>query len=66
MNDTTEDNPINQIMEIIIEQGFGGMDQAMTILINEAMKVERASALQVTVYERTPDRQEHANGYKVK
>ena len=38
MNDTTEDNPIEQIMEIIIEQGFGGMDQAMTILINEAMK----------------------------
>ncbi|MEE9369182.1 MAG: hypothetical protein V3V05_10045 [Pontiella sp.] len=29
MNDITEDNPIDQIMEIIIEQGFGGMDQAM-------------------------------------
>jgi hypothetical protein len=42
MNDTTEDNPIGQIMEIIIEQGFGGMDQATTILINEAMKTERA------------------------
>jgi hypothetical protein len=42
MNDTTEDNPIDQIMEIIIEQGFGGMDQAMTIRINEAMKIERA------------------------
>jgi putative transposase len=66
MNDTTQDNPINQIMEIIIEQGFGGMDQAMTILINEAMKVERASALQATAYERTPDRQGHANGYKAK
>jgi hypothetical protein len=39
MNDTTEDNPISQVMEILIEQGFGGMDQVMTILINEAMKI---------------------------
>jgi len=29
-------------MEIIIRKGFEGMDQAMSILINEAMKVERA------------------------
>ncbi len=58
MNDTTEDNPINQVMEILIEQGFGGMDQAM--------KIERANALQATAYERTPDRQGHANGYKPK
>lgn len=66
MNNTTEDNPINQIMEIIIEQGFGGMDQAMTILINEAMKIERSHVLQATAYERTPDRQGRANGYKPK
>lgn len=66
MNDTTEDNPIGQIMEIIIEQGFGGMDQAMTILINEAMKIERAHVLQATAYERTPDRRGRANGYKPK
>ncbi len=46
MNDTTEDNPIGDIMEILIDQGFGGMDQAMTILINEAMKIERAHVLQ--------------------
>ena len=60
MNDTTEDNPINQVMEILIEQGFGGMDQAMTILIHEAMKIERSHALQATAYERTPDRLGHA------
>ena len=66
MNDTTEDSPIGQIMEIIIEQGFGGMDQAMTILINEAMKIERANALGATAYERTANRQGYANGYKPK
>jgi len=38
----------------------------MTILINEAMKIERAGALRATAYERTPERQGHANGYKPK
>lgn len=66
MNDTTEHNPMDQIMEIIIEQGFGGMDQAMTILINEAMKIERSQVLQANAYERTPDRLGQANGYKPK
>lgn len=66
MNNAIEDNPIEQIMEIIIEQGFGGMDQAMTILINEAMKIERSGVLKAEAYERTPDRQGHANGYKPK
>ena len=42
MNDTTEDNPIGQIMEIIIEQGFGGMDQAMTILIKHRRGLHQA------------------------
>jgi len=66
MNDMTEDNPIDQIMEILIEQGFEGMDQAMTILINEAMKIERACALRANPYERTSARQGRANGYKSK
>ena len=66
MNDTTEDNPMGDIMEILIEQGFGGMDQAMTILINEAMKIERAHVLQANAYERTPERLGRANGYKPK
>jgi transposase-like protein len=66
MNDTTEDSPIGHAMEIIIEHGFGGMDQAMSILINEAMKIERAKILQAGAYERTPDRMGRANGYKPK
>lgn len=45
MNDTAEDNPMSQIMELIIGHGLGSRDQAMTILINEAMKTERAQPL---------------------
>jgi len=66
MNDTTEDRPIDEVMEILIEQGFDGMDQAVAILINEAMKIERSHILQATAYERTPERKGHANGYKPK
>lgn len=38
MNDTREGNTMDQVMEILNEHSFGGMDQAMTILINEAKK----------------------------
>lgn len=66
MSDTTEDNPMNHAMEILIEHGFGGMDQAMAILVNEAMKIERSKVLRAGAYERTPDRMGHANGFKDK
>ncbi len=66
MNNTEEDNAIEQAMEIIINQGLGGMDQVMTILINEAMKVERSGVLQAKAYERTSNRLGYANGYKQK
>ncbi len=66
MSDRTEDNPINDAMEILIEYGFDGMDQAMSILINEAMKIERAQALGAQPYERSNRRLGHANGYKSK
>lgn len=66
MNDTNEVNPIDLAMEIINECGLEGMDQVMTILINEAMKAERSGALQARAYERTPVRQGYANGFKPK
>jgi putative transposase len=66
MSNMTESSPISHAMEILIEQGFGGMDQVMSIMVNEAMKVERANALRASPYERTPDRLGHANGYKGK
>jgi len=38
----------------------------MSIMINEAMKTERANVLCATPCERTPDRMGRANGYKAK
>lgn len=64
MSDRKESNAINEAMELLIEYGFDGMDQAMSILINEAMKVERAQALGASPYERSEKRRGYANGFK--
>ena len=55
-----------QAMEQIIEQGFGGLNNAVAILLNEAMKVERSRVLQAGPWQRTEERQGYANGYKPK
>lgn len=57
---------MGSLLEMICEQGFDGMSQAMQILMNEAMKVERARYLKANPYERIPDRSDHANGFKPK
>jgi putative transposase len=54
------------VLELLSEQGFGGMAQAMTILINEAMKLERSAVLGARPFERTPQRRGQANGFKPK
>ena len=64
MSDKRDSNAINEAMELLIEYGFDGMDEAMSILINEAMKVERAQALGASPYERSEKRRGYANGFK--
>ena len=65
MSRTEQDcNPIEIVMETLTEQGFGGMAQANSILLDEAMKLERDSSLGSKLYERTPGRRARANGFK--
>jgi len=66
VNDITTDTAVGEVMELIMENGFNGMDRAFSILLNEAMKVERSRALQADPYERTEQRLGYANGYKPK
>ena len=63
MNDRTVDTAVSEVMELIIEDGFNGMDRAFSILFNEAMKVERSRALRADPYERTGQRLGYANGF---
>jgi putative transposase len=57
---------VREALELLAEQGFEGLAQAMELLLNEAMKIERTQALAARPYERTPARRGQANGFKPK
>lgn len=59
-------NDYNDLVELLAENGFDGMAQAVEILMNEAMKLERSDVLQAAPYQRTDARRGYANGYKPK
>jgi len=55
-----------EVLELLAEQGFEGLAEAMQILLNEAMKLERSQVLGARPYQRTARRQGYANGFKPK
>jgi putative transposase len=59
-------NVCHDVVELLAEHGFDGMAQAIEILLNEAMKLERADVLGAAPYERTEARRGYANGFKAK
>jgi len=66
MTQQQEDTVIRTVLEIINENGLEGIGDAVSILINEAMKVERSSVLRARPWERTEGRIGYANGFKDK
>ena len=66
MTKQVNDNGVYDLIELISEQGFGGMPEAAVMLMNEAMRLERNRHLQAEPYERSSERQGYANGYKPK
>ena len=60
------DISINPVIELLSKQGFDGLAEAVSLLINQAMLIEREKYLQASPYERTADRQGYANGFKPK
>lgn len=61
-----ENTQFDLAMELLIANGFDGMADAITILMNSAMKIERSRYLQAEPYERTEQRRGYANGFKPK
>jgi transposase-like protein len=57
---------LDEITELLAEHGFDGLAQAVTVLLNEVMKVERSHALGAGPYQRSEHRNGHANGFKPK
>lgn len=66
MTHQNESNALDQMIQVLDEYGFDGMARAIGILVNEAMKIERAQVLGAQPYERTEQRRGYANGYKPK
>jgi putative transposase len=66
MTHHTQSNALDQIGERLAEHGFDGLTRALTVLLNEVMKLERAQVLGAGPYERSEGRQGHANGFKPK
>jgi transposase-like protein len=55
-----------EYMEQLAGQGLDGLPDLVRLLVNEAMQIERENYLQAKPYERSEERQGHANGYKPK
>jgi putative transposase len=66
MTHQNNDTNIATIHELINQYGLEAIPEAMTILFNQAMQLDRSQHLQASPYERSIDRLDYANGYKPK
>ena len=60
------DRPIGEAVELLKTNGFDGLADAVTVLLNSAMVAERNEHLGAGLYERCSSRSGYANGYKDK
>ena len=66
MTHHTDPELLNNVLQLLTEQGHDGFAEGLRLLVNEAMRVERHQVLQAQPYERTDTRLGYANGYKPK
>ena len=62
----SECSVVGTVVQLLSESGLSQMAQAIRIMINEAMRIERSQVLEAGPYERTEWRRDHANGFKSK
>ena len=55
-----------ELLEQIWKERFDALPELLRIILNTAMKIEREKHLGAGPYERTPQRQGRANGFKDK
>lgn len=60
------DTGLSDLAEVLSEKGLDGLGNAVALLMNEAMKIERDRHLNAAAYERTESRKDYANGFKSK
>lgn len=62
----SENRTIGDAVELLKTNGFDGLAEAVTVLLNSAMVAERSEHLGAAPYERSSSRTGYANGYKAK
>ena len=66
MAQPVQDNAIYDAVELLKDNGFDGLAEAVTVLLNTAMVAERSDYLGAGPYERSDSRRGYANGFKDK
>lgn len=66
MAQRVQDSSIFDAVELLKDNGFDGLAEAVTVLLNTAMVAERSEYLAAGPYERTEERRGYANGFKDK
>lgn len=61
-----DSNVTEVVVQLLNENGLSHMAEAIRLLLNEAMRIERAQVLEAEPYERSDKRRGYANGYKPK
>src|ERR1044072_1936799 len=61
-----QNTTIDQVLELLTEQGTDALAEALRILLNAAMLFERERFLGASPYERTAERRDYSNGFKPK
>ena len=64
MTEHNDTNLSQNILNPILETGLEGLPEAISLLINHAMLLERSQHLGVAPYQRNALRNGHANGFK--
>ncbi len=66
MTHKSDTDLLNQVLQLVSENGSESLLECFRLLLNEAMRHERTKALEAQPYERTDARQGYSNGFKPK
>jgi putative transposase len=61
-----DSNVVETVVQLLCESGLSQMAEAVRIMLNEAMKIERSQVIEAEPYERNERRRGYANGFKPK
>lgn len=66
MAQPSKHTPVEEVLELLNQQGSEALGDALAIILNAAMLLERQRFLNAEPYERTQQRRDYANGFKTK